>query len=171
MLVLHVHHNCANFHFCEWVKGCNLGVSCCEALYAGMLMKVLLIFSIFDRKNLAKSSASSSSVLLSGKGFYVVLPVSLLTRQKSTLVSFLQSKTLLLIVFWSSGVDGYIYFSPLYMLSSGAAPYISSRFFLCFKLSFTVHIRCDWTIGFVAFLSSWLFFLPHICQAFFATEG
>ena len=58
------------------------------ALYAGMLMNVSLIASIFYRKNLAKSSASSSSVLLGGKGFCIVLPVSLLTRWKSSLVSF-----------------------------------------------------------------------------------
>ena len=73
-------------------KDANLGVPCYVALYAGLLMNVSLMFSILDRKNLVKSSASSSSVLFSGKGFCVVLPLSLLTRQKSSLVSFLQSK-------------------------------------------------------------------------------
>ena len=57
------------------------------ALYAGLLVNASLIFSIFDRKNLAKLCASSSSILSSGKGFCVVLPVSLLSRQKSSLVS------------------------------------------------------------------------------------
>ena len=140
-------------------KDANLEVSCCVALYAGLLMNVSLISSILDRKNLAKSSASSSSVLMGGKGFCVVLPVSLFTRQKSSLVSFFQSNILLLTdCFWSNGIDAWIYFFPLYMLSNGAAPYTSSRFFLCFWLFFTVHRRCDWTIGFVAFLASWWFF-------------
>ena len=77
-------------------KYTNMGISCCMGLY-GMLMKFSLIFSILDRKNSAKSSASSSSVLLGGIGFCIVLPVSLLTRWKSPLVSFLQSRTFLLI--------------------------------------------------------------------------
>ena len=59
-------------------KDANLGVSCCAGLY--VLMKFSLIFSILDRKNLAKSSTSSLSVLLGGKRFCVVLPVSLLTN-------------------------------------------------------------------------------------------
>ena len=68
------------------VSGCedeNLRVSCCAGLYNGMFMNFSLIFSIFDRKNLVKCFASSSSVLLGGKGFCVVLPISLLTRWKS----------------------------------------------------------------------------------------
>ena len=163
MLVLHGHYNCAYFHFCEWVE------RHCAALYAGLLMNVSLIFSILDRKNLAKSSASSSSVFLGSKGFCVVLPVSLLTRWRvlwcpscSPRLSYLP------IVFWSSGVDTCIYFFPLYMLSNGAAPYISFSFSLCFWIFFTVHVRWYWTIGFVAFLASWLFFwctfLKHFLQ-------
>ena len=78
-------------------KDTNFGITCCTGLYASVLMNFPLISSILDRKNSAKSSASFLSVLLSGKGFCVVLLVNLLTRWKSSLVSFLQSRTFLLI--------------------------------------------------------------------------
>ena len=60
-------------------------------------MNASLISYVFHRKNLAKSSAGSSFVLLGGKGFCDVLPISLLTRWKIFSMSFLQSKTPLLI--------------------------------------------------------------------------
>ena len=78
-------------------KDVKLGMLYCMASYDGVPVNDSLIFSILDRKNLAKSSASSSLVLLGGRGFCVVLPVSLLTWRKSSLVLFLQSRILLLI--------------------------------------------------------------------------
>ena len=78
-------------------KDVNLDMLHCMASYDGVPVNDSLIFSILDRKNLAKSSESSSTVLLGGRGFCVVLPVSLLTRRKSSLVLFLQSRILLLI--------------------------------------------------------------------------
>ena len=99
MLVLHVHYNRTYFHFCEWTKDKNLEISSCMGLYAGMLVNCFLIFSILDRKNSMKSSDSSSYVLLGGIGFCAVLPVSLLTSWKSSVVSFLKSRNFLLILF------------------------------------------------------------------------
>ena len=89
MLVLYVHYNCIYFHLCEWVKGCKSGGIMMYGLVCWYVGECFPYFLNFDGKNLAKPSASSSSVLLSGKGLCVVLPVSLLTRQKSSLVSLL----------------------------------------------------------------------------------
>ena len=75
----------------------NLDMLCCKAAYDGVSMSdSRYFFLILDRKYPAKSSASSSSVLLGGKGFCAVLPISLLTRRKSSLALFLQSNILLL---------------------------------------------------------------------------
>ena len=56
----------------------------------------LLFFSILDKKYPVKSSASSSLVLLGGRGFCAMLPMSLLARRNSSLALPLQSSILLL---------------------------------------------------------------------------
>ena len=77
-------------------KDVNLGMLGSNAAYDDVSMSDSLIFSILDRKYMAKSSAGSSLVLLGGKGFCAVLPIGLLTRRKISLALFLQSSILLL---------------------------------------------------------------------------
>ena len=86
MLFLHVYYNCACFSFCEWVKRCKLGDVMLCSLVCWYVAECFPYFLNFHRKNLVQSSAGSSSVLLGGKGFCVVLPVSLLTKASSVFV-------------------------------------------------------------------------------------
>ena len=67
----------------------NFGTSVSVGLYAVTALGFAHILLIFSRKNVVKSSASSSAVLSGDLGCSALFPVSLLMIWKSSLVFFL----------------------------------------------------------------------------------